>query len=173
MKGNFGFIHEKIEIKILILFILRRLPEPVTYDTLTELTLCDDGIGYFEYSECIAELVRTEHVKVEDGMYTLTAKGERNGEITENSLPFTVRGKAENNAEAFCRALNRNTMIRTSHTVKPDGGCTASMALSDGVGDILSLELFTATEYQAHRLEKGFRRNAESIYKELIGMMLR
>ena len=48
---RFGFIHEKLDIKILILFILRRLPGVVDRETLGELCQCDNGIGYFDYSD--------------------------------------------------------------------------------------------------------------------------
>ena len=172
MKGNFGFIHEKIEVKILILFILRRLSKPVKLDVLTELTLCDDGISYFDFTECVNELVRTEHLKIEDGMYSLTGKGIRNGEITENSLPYSVRTKAEKTTSTTRAEQNRSAMIKTHSTVNPDGGCTVAMSLSDGLGDIVTLELFAANESQALALEKGFRKNAENIYNTLIEMIL-
>ena len=45
---RFGFIHEKLDIKILILFILSRLPGEVPPEVLGELCQCDDGIGYFD-----------------------------------------------------------------------------------------------------------------------------
>ena len=54
---RFGFIHEKLDIKILILYILRRLPGVVDPETLLELCQCDGGIGYFDYSDCLSELV--------------------------------------------------------------------------------------------------------------------
>ena len=55
---HFGFIHEKLDIKILILFILRRLPGTVEPSTLGDLCRqCDDGVGYFDYSDCLAELI--------------------------------------------------------------------------------------------------------------------
>ena len=43
MKGrtdmdNFGFIHDKLDIKILILFVLRRLPGAVDQETLLEIS---------------------------------------------------------------------------------------------------------------------------------------
>ena len=41
---NFGFIHGELDTKLLILFILRRLPRPVDGDTLTELCFCDTGV---------------------------------------------------------------------------------------------------------------------------------
>jgi len=172
MKGNFGFIHEKIEIKVLILFILRRLAEPIAFNELAELTMCDDGISYFVFADCVAELVKTEHIKLEDNMYSVTEKGERNGWITENSLPYSVRTKAEDSASALRAAQNRNAMIRTSHSDNPEGGCTVKLSLSDGVGDILSLELFSANERQSRDLENGFRKNAEGIYHAIIEMIL-
>ena len=52
-----GFIHDKLEIKFLILYIAARLIEPVPFDTLLDLTLCDDAIDYFDFSECLADLV--------------------------------------------------------------------------------------------------------------------
>ena len=172
MVENFGFIHKEIEIKILILFIMRRVPGPVSFDMLTELVMCDDGIGYFDYSQCVADLVKTEHLLLKDNGYLLTAKGARNGEATEISLPFSVRKKAENKASDYRAGQNRNAMIRTMHTVDEDGGYAVSLALSDGVGDIVSIGLFAANEKQAQDMEKGFRKNAEGIYNSLIGMIL-
>ena len=48
--ARLGFIHEKLDIKILILFILRRLPGEVEPETLCTLCPCDGGIDYFAYS---------------------------------------------------------------------------------------------------------------------------
>jgi len=172
MVENFGFIHEVLEIKILILFILRRLQAPITLDTLMELTMCDAGISYFDFMDCVADLVKTEHIKCENELYSITEKGERNGFITENSLPYSVRTKAEDSTSLLRAANNRSAMIRTSHISEPEGGCTVKLSLSDGVGDIVTVELFTANERQALDLETGFRKNAESIYNALIEMII-
>jgi len=173
MKGNFGFIHEKIEIKVLILFIMSRLQEPVTLDVLAELTMCDDGISYFDFADSVVELVGTEHLRLENDKYSLTQKGMRNGEITESGLPYSVRTKAETSTARLRAALNRNSLIKTSRERDPEGVCTVKLSLSDGLGDIVTMELFAANEQQAQALENGFRKNAESIYNALIEMILR
>ena len=172
MIKRFGFIREKLEIKILILFILRRISTPVSFDELTELALCDDGICYFVFTECVAEMVDSGHLICRDGEYSITKKGLRNGELTENNLPFTVRAHLENTTFAYRSSRARNAMINTSHVTEPDGTCIVKLSLSDGIGEVVSIELFTVNERQALALENGFRKSAESIYSDLIEMIL-
>ena len=54
-----GFIRDKLEIKFLILYIAARVSEPLPLEGMQELTMCDDGIDYFAFSECLADLVKT------------------------------------------------------------------------------------------------------------------
>ena len=60
---QYGFIHEKLDIKLLILFVLRRLPGVVEHETLRGLVMCDGGIGYFDYTDCLSELVTGGNVE--------------------------------------------------------------------------------------------------------------
>ena len=172
MDERFGFIREKLDIKILILFILRHLPEAVSFDTLTELTLCDDGISYFDFSECLEELVQTGHVSTNGLTYAITEKGVKNGTVTESGIPYSVRIKAEKKVTALSRALTRNSMISTAQTIRRGGGYTVTLSLSDGVGEIVSMDVFAINEAQANALEQGFIKNAEGIYNKLIDMIL-
>jgi len=172
MPGNFGFIHERIERKVLILFIMRRLPEPVTLEVLVDLTMCDDAISYFDATECIAKLVETQHINLEDGKYSITPLGIRNGEILEKNLPYPIKQRAEASTALIRASHNRDTMIKTQHTVKNEDNYTVTLALSDGLGEIISMELLAINEKQAINFEKGFRRNAERIYQTIIESLL-
>lgn len=44
-----SFIHDKLEIKFLILYIAARVSEPIPIEGMQELTLCDSGIDYFPF----------------------------------------------------------------------------------------------------------------------------
>ena len=64
MEQRFGFIHDEMELKVLILYVLRKVNMPVPRNELTDLVLlCDDGIGYFEFAECLYDLIRTGHIR--------------------------------------------------------------------------------------------------------------
>ena len=101
-----GFVQDKLEIKFLILYIAARVIEPVPFDTVWDLTLCDDAIDYFDFSECLRDLVDTGHLTLsEDGLYAITEKGLRNSKICESSLAYSVRLRCDKNLEAWNRKL--------------------------------------------------------------------
>ena len=39
-----GFIHDKLDIKFLILYIMSRVAAPIDMPTLADLTMCDEGV---------------------------------------------------------------------------------------------------------------------------------
>ena len=110
-----GFIHDKLEIKFLILYIAARVLEPVPFDTMLDLTLCDDAIDYFDFSDCLADLVRTEHLELtKEGLYKITEKGRRNSEICASSIPYSVRLRCDRNLLEWNRKLRRRRQVKTS-----------------------------------------------------------
>ena len=164
-----GFIHEELDIKILILFILSRLPGQVEPETLQELCQSDSGVGYFEYSQCLSELVETGHVTEGEQGYAITEKGKRNVNAVESSLPYSVRSKVLKLMVPVEERLLRASMIKTSH--KNENGCTVSLSMSDGVGELISLRLICADEQQAKLMERNFRRSAEDYYQKIVSML--
>ena len=171
MDNNLGFIRDNLDIKILILFILEKLPKPVEAVTLSDLALFDGGFTWFDYTDCLGELIRTEHVTEKDGKYAITEKGRRNVDAVSSSLPYTVRAKAERLAAPVAAAMRRASMIDTAAEPGPKGGRVVSLRLSDGVGEIISLRLAVPDEATARTVEKRFRADAEDICNRVIGIL--
>ena len=65
-----SFIHDKLEIKFLILYIAARVSRPIPAEGMQELTMCDSGIDYFSFSECLSDLVQTEHLTLSPTAFT-------------------------------------------------------------------------------------------------------
>jgi len=167
MEERFGFIHDKLDIKLLILFVLRHLPAVIDGERLGDLVLIDGGIGYFDYKVCLAELVNTAQVTEEEEGYRVTAKGSRNCEVLENTLPYSVRAKAERVMAPVIAEMRRSAMILANHEVG-DNGVLVYLAVNDGVGNIFDLKILAADELQAKNIEKNFKRNAEQFYQRFI-----
>ncbi|MBQ6403976.1 MAG: DUF4364 family protein [Oscillospiraceae bacterium] len=167
---HFGFIHERLDIKILILFVLRRLPGAVDAETLRGLCQCDDGIGYFDYADCLSELVENGNVEESEDGYSITEMGAHNADAVESSLPYSVRSKAQKLIAPVEERLRRAAMITARHELD-DAGCSVTLAMSDGKGEVIRLELLCAGEDQAKLMEKNFRRDAEGYYQKIVELL--
>jgi hypothetical protein len=162
-----GFIREKLDIKILILFVLSNLSGRIDPETLADLCLFDTAVGYFDYIECLDELTETDHVENDGDGYIITEKGRKNAEAVSSSLPYSVRSKALRLIEPVDERLRREAMIRTSHSME-NNICTVSLSMADSQGEILEMKFICADEEQAGRIKKKFRREAERIYGRII-----
>ena len=167
---QYGFIHEKLDIKILILYVLRRLPAPVDPETLLEICQCDGGIGYFDYSDCLSELLESGHITEQEEGYAITEKGARNAEAVESSLPYSVRSKALKRIAPVEERMRRMAMITARHTVD-ENGCMVELAVADGKGEMIHLHLLCAGEEQAKAMEKRFRKAAEDYYQKIVALL--
>lgn len=168
-----GFIHDKLEIKFLILYIAARLIEPVPFDVMLDLTLCDDAIDYFDFSDCLADLVRTEHLTLsEEGLYAVTEKGLRNSRICESSLPYSVRLRCDRNLEACNRRLRRKSQVRSSVEKRANGTYTVRLSLSDDMGSLMDLRIMAPREDMGKALCRRFEKAPERIYGEIMTLLL-
>ena len=167
-----GFIHDKLDIKLLILYFMSRVAAPVDFATVTGLTLCDDGIDYFLFAEALSELVGTGHLTLEKELYAITDKGRADSTACESSLPFSVKRKCIAQLAKLNGILRRNAQVRAETASRPDGGFTVRMFLDDEGGNLLTLELFCGSQEQADRLAKNFKAEPERIYNEVLTALL-
>ena len=170
--ARYGFIHDKLDIKFLILYFMARVAAPIDFPTLTELTVCDDGIGYFEFAEAVSELVESGHLTLEDGLYSITEKGRENGAACESSLPYSVKRNCSAQLVKLNGILRRNAQVRAETEPRPEGGYSARMFLDDDGGNLFTLELFCGSQEQANRLAESFKAEPERIYNEVLSALL-
>lgn len=167
-----GFIHDKLDIKFLVLYLMARVASPVDFATLADLTFCDDGVEYFDFAESVAELVATEHLTLEDGKYSITDKGRRNGKICESSLAFSVRRRCDQNLARVNGVLRRDAQVRTELLPREDGGVTLRLILDDDKGNIMTLDMLTVSTDQADHLAEKFRAEPEKLYHGILQVLL-
>ena len=77
-----GFIRDKLEIKFLILYVAAGVAEPMPLSDIQALTMIDDGIDYFDFSQCLSELVKTEHLRINaEQKYAITQGTEKQRDL--------------------------------------------------------------------------------------------
>ena len=160
-----GFIHDMMDVKVLILFVTARVNEPLTSQEIYELCYQDDCLSYFDVCTAIPQMVESGHLQAEpEEKYQITEKGRSSGELTEDSLAFTVRQKAEDAVDRFNRQLRRRSFVDVKLRAGEGTQQQVSMTLSDEMGQLMRLELTAPNQRQALRLSRLLEQKAEAIY---------
>ena len=168
-----GFIHDMLDVKILILFVMSRVSYPVTNGEIYELCYQDECLSYFDVCTAIPEMVKSGHLKeVEDERYVITEKGKADGNLTEDSIAFTVKQRAENAVAKYNRQIRRSSFVRTQVIPRDSGDYSVIMALDDEMGNLMTLELMAPDQRQAVRLGKLFEKKAEMVYNLTMAELL-
>lgn len=160
-----GFIHDMMDVKVLILFVTARSSYPMTMQEIYELCYQDDCLSYFDVCTAIPEMVKSGHLKELDGeRYEISEKGRRDGELVEDSIAYSVKQRAENAVARFNRQLRRSSFVKTQIIPRETGDYSVVMALNDETGNLMTLELMAPDQRQAVRLGKLFEKKAEAVY---------
>ena len=168
-----GFIHDMLDVKVLILFVAARSSFPMTMQEVYEVCYQDDCLSYFDVCTAIPEMVISGHLRdVGDGKYEITEKGRQDGSLTEDSIAFTVKQRAENAVARFNRQLRRSSFAKTQILPRENGDYSVIMALDDEQGNLMTLELMAPDQRQAVRLSKLFERKAEDVYNLTMAELL-
>ncbi len=160
-----GFIHDMMDVKVLILFVTARSNYPMTMQEIYELCYQDECLSYFDVCTAIPEMVKTGHlIQLEDEKFQISEKGRETGSLTEDSIAFTVKARAENAVARFNRQIRRSSFVKTQIIPREGGDFSVMMSLDDEVGNLMTLELFAPDQRQAVRLGKLFEKKAEAVY---------
>lgn len=168
-----GFIHDMLDVKVLILFVMARANYPVTVNEIYELCYQDDCLSYFDVCTAIPEMVKSGHLKeTEPERYVITDKGRADGSLTEDSIAFTVKQRAENAVAKYNRQIRRSSFVKTQVIPRDSGDFSVIMALDDEMGNLMTLELAAPDQRQAVRLGKLFEKKAEMVYNLIMSELL-
>ena len=168
-----GFIHDMLDVKVLILFVMARVNYPVTIQQIYELCYQDDCLSYFDVCTAVPEMVKSGHLKQGEGdTYVITEKGKADGSLTEDSIAFTVKQRSENAVARYNRQIRRQSFVRTQVLPRDSGDFSVIMALDDELGNLMTLELVAPDQRQAVRLAKLFENKAEMVYNLTMAELL-
>ena len=168
-----GFIHDMLDVKVLILFVMARVSYPVDIQQIYELSYQDDCLSYFDVCTAVPEMVKSGHLKeLENAQYEITEKGRADGALTEDSIAFTVKQRAENAVSRFNRQIRRSSFVKTQMIPRENGDFSVLMSLDDEAGNLMTLELMAPNQRQAVRLGKLFEKKAEAIYNLTMAELL-
>ncbi len=166
-----GFIHDKLDIKLLVLYIMDHVSAPIDFDTLTDLAMCDSGVDYFQFAEAVSELTGSGHLEQQEDVYAVTDRGRRAGAAGESSLSPVIRQRCDRRLAPLNQALKRKAQVRAQVEEQPLG-FQVSLSMDDDQGSLFSLTLLAPTQADAQRLAERYLAHPDRMYNALLGVLL-
>lgn len=164
-----GFIHDMLDVKVLILYVMSLVEMPISAQTIYELCLQDDCLSYMDVQQAIPQMVETGHLQKLDGdLFVITEKGRDTEQLTNDSVAFPVRHRAKNAVDTLNREARQEQFIKTEVRPLDTGEYVVSMKLNDLNGQLMHLELTMPSRLQAKRVEAAYRKNPDMIYQSVI-----
>lgn len=170
--ARLGFIHGKLDIKMLTLYLLSRVAAPIDFATLTDLAMCDDGVDYFLFAEGVSELLESGHAEKDGEVYIATEKGRRSCVDLESSLPSVIRKRCDQRLAPLNAALKRKSQVRSEIVSLSDGSVSVKLTLNDDSGELFSLSLLAASTEDGEGIVRRFTDHPDRIYNGILGVLL-
>ena len=168
-----GFIHDMIDVKVLILYVSAKASYPMTAQEIYEVCYQDECLSYFDVCTALPQMVESGHMQmVDEERYEITEKGRADGALTEDSIAFTVKQKAEDAVSRFNRQIRRSSFVKSQVIPRDNGDYSVVMSLDDEIGNLMTLELLAPNQRQAIRLGRLFEKKAEALYNLTMAELL-
>lgn len=166
-----GFIHDKLDIKLLVLYITARTAAPIDFDTLTDLSMCDSGVDYFQFAEAVSELVDSGHLAQQGEHYSITDKGRQTGANGESSLSPVIRRRCDRHLAPLNQMLMRRDQVRAEVIPGPHGA-NVRLIMDDGGSPLFSMTLLAPDPEQAQCIADRFLRRPNQIFNGILDVLL-
>ena len=169
-----GFIHDMLDVKLLILHVMTRVMYPVDIQKIYELCYQDECLSYFDVMQAVPQMVTSGHLaEKEDGTYVITQRGSETALIMDDSIARPVRQRADAEIEHFNKRTQRSNFVKTEIEEKDEENFVVTLRLDDELGNLATFQLTAPNRRQARVLERAFERSAEELYQSVMEMLLR
>ena len=170
---HLGYIHNILDVKVLILYVMSLVQTPVSAQTIYELCYQDDSLSYFDVQMSVPQMVESGHLEQEgEDLYVITEKGRDAGEVTWDGIAVAVRERAKIAVEQYNKKQKRDQYLRSSLERLENGEYLVHMGLDDMNGPVMNLSITAPSEHQACRLEKAYLERAEDVHRAVMSVLL-
>ena len=167
-----GGINNAQQVRLLVGYVLRAVPEPMDRQLLAELLQYDGLANFFEVTGAIDELLAKGSIRADgDGRLILSPQGRTAVDEWEFILPYSVKQKA---ARAATLALTRlkNERENDVEIREEERGCRVVCRVLDGAQVLLEIGLWVPDRAQAEQVRERFLSDPLACYRTTVEQLM-
>lgn len=160
------------ENKVLILYILNSVKEPLTNTNLYKIILAVVDMNYFYFQQFLLDLISNDyvmHYQNEDNtLYQITDKGIQTLELTEDILPGIIKLQVDTNLKGAVEEANDESSIIAEYTPKNENYYNVTCKIIEKNETIFEIKSFAGSREQAKQIVDNWKSYAIQIYPKMI-----
>lgn len=164
------------ENKVLILYLLNRLPDGIKSDNLYKIITSANNINYFYFQELLTDLIDTKLVgsftKDEDTFIKITSEGQNALSLTKELLPGILKLKADNAFKEEVSIIAEESSIITEYIPKDENNYTVKCKIVEKNETIFEISTFAGSRERAKQISDNWKNKANTIYPKIINLLL-
>ena len=157
--------------KTVILYALYKFKISMTNEQIHIIFVENDIMDYFSYTQQLLRLIDDAYIaKItieNEERYGITQKGIDFVEMSLGEIPSAIKEKINLAVDKILKTYDKLTDIRTSITPLSENRFITKCGIYERNIPLIELNLTTGSRRHAEKLEKSFRKNYNSIYKEV------
>lgn len=166
---------ELAESKLLLLYILKTLKQPISNTQLTELILEQNLLNYFTLQQYLSELEASAFIEYHEvsgkNLLAITEKGENVLSLFKDRVSPSKTNIINSYIKEKIDSIKKELTIQSDYTLgKNDSFIVDIKALEDEV-PLLDLQLAVPTKKQAIYLCNKWKENPSKIYNDIISLL--
>ena len=158
--------------KALILYVLNKVSEPISNDALLKMLISIDNMNYFYFQQFLLDLLENSYIiKDENELYELTDEGKKALDLVKDMIPGITKFKIDNTFKETLGEINNEVSITTEFIPLNEKEYNVECKITENNQVLFKIELFAGTYKQAQKIADNWKKNAESIYPEIIDII--
>ncbi len=164
------------ENKVLILYLLNRLPDGIKNDNLYKIVSSANNINYFYFQELVTDLIQSNFIGTftneEDSFVKITSEGQNALSLTKSLLPGILKLKADNIFKEELASIAEESSIVTEYIPQDENNYTVKCKIVEKNETIFEVSTFAASRERAKQISDNWKNNANTIYPKIIELLI-
>lgn len=166
---------EKVDVKLIALFIIDNFKMPVPNSYLVDILALEPFINYFDLQQQMGELEEEEFVTyyIEDDarFYSLTEKGIEALGFFSQRIPKTVRERLLRTIKIKIKDLRNALSIKADYKKVNEIEYAVSLGISEGPYDMFNVSISVSDELMAKKMCAAFKNDPQTLYSEFLSIL--
>lgn len=166
---------ELAENKLLVLYVIKSLKQPISKTQLTEIILENNFINYFTLQQYISELEVSDFVKyIEKNnkkLITITSRGENVLSIFNDRISPIKRDIIDNYISKAIDNIKRELTIHSDYTIEKNNSFIVNLKALEDELLLIDLKISVPSKKQAATLCSKWKDNPSDIYTKIVQVL--